>query len=212
MSMPIAIQLLGRYDVYDTHCNYYSWENLILPFQYGMKARIPDLSDIITKNEMMDKLIKPKDYTDVESDENKLIREISKEGEKILSYVKDRNSKLLKQCGHKSKVKFHLNQNEYGVFIEKEAYWVTDYLNNSMVFGKEYSDDKTVYIIIKPDILKGGYELTLYSTDDSEIDVSAIAREMGGGGHKHAAGFYVDKIEFHSNNNVLSIYRNTKEN
>lgn len=45
------------------------------------------------------------------------------------------------------------------------------------------------YYVDKPDVRQFG----LRSTDDSSVDVSAIAQKYGGGGHFHAAGFTVPR-------------------
>jgi phosphoesterase RecJ-like protein len=44
----------------------------------------------------------------------------------------------------------------------------------------------------KPDGSRDARKVSLRSTD-GQIDVSAIARKMGGGGHQRAAGFSTDQ-------------------
>lgn len=41
----------------------------------------------------------------------------------------------------------------------------------------------------------GEWTVSLYGHDGSELDLSKLASEMGGGGHKHACGFQVKTIE-----------------
>lgn len=49
-----------------------------------------------------------------------------------------------------------------------------------------------VAIVWRYDHAKGRFSASLRSTEASGVDVSAIAKRYGGGGHKHAAGFEFD--------------------
>ena len=49
-----------------------------------------------------------------------------------------------------------------------------------------------VLLIDKPDGNRAARKVSLRSTDGS-VDVSQIARKMGGGGHRRAAGFSTDR-------------------
>ncbi len=42
----------------------------------------------------------------------------------------------------------------------------------------------------------GGYWKVSLFTDREDMDVSAVARELGGGGHKKAAGFTCERLPF----------------
>lgn len=69
-------------------------------------------------------------------------------------------------------------------------------LGNSRVFGSDF--DKFPFVI------KFGFDNTswryaIYSHENSDIDVSVIAKQYGGGGHKHASGFVTDDLIFDKN-------------
>jgi oligoribonuclease NrnB/cAMP/cGMP phosphodiesterase (DHH superfamily) len=193
-AIPRFIRYLGRYDIHDTSSSKLSWEDEILPFQYGFRSIVPDLCDLTINNDIVQYLLCKYFHDDTAT----IYKEIINEGKAALDYIEDRNSKILKEYGHRTKVKFLPKIRKE--FISYDAYWVTDYFNNSMVFGKEYNDSSLVYITIQHDISKDVYKITLYSTEESKIDVSEIATGMGGGGHKHAAGFiasnvYLNKVD-----------------
>jgi nanoRNase/pAp phosphatase (c-di-AMP/oligoRNAs hydrolase) len=64
---------------------------------------------------------------------------------------------------------------------------------NSDVFKSVY--DESRHDIMMPFQFNGRFwTVSLYTTKD-EVDCSVIAKSMGGGGHKKAAGFQVDDIK-----------------
>jgi nanoRNase/pAp phosphatase (c-di-AMP/oligoRNAs hydrolase) len=140
---------------------------------------------------------------------NSIIEKYCNEGKAILKYLKNRNKRILKEYGNISIINFYNdNQRNQPVFQHK-CYWVTDYLNNSMVFSDNdvYNDPNIIYLIIDYKFHNNKYVISLYSTDDSKIDVSSIAKMMNGGGHYHAAGFtaYNVKMRLLDNENNPSI-------
>jgi oligoribonuclease NrnB/cAMP/cGMP phosphodiesterase (DHH superfamily) len=199
IQVPTFVKYLGRYDIYDTSSTNFSWEKEILVFQYGFRIAVPDLTDIVVDNPTIDLLLGNYVYN-----MNLLMVSIKNNGKAILEYNKNKNLKILKGYGHKTPVHF-ITETEELTF--DNTYWVTDYLNNSMVFGEKYNDPEMVYLVIQHDIFDDNYTVSLYSTSESEIDVSGIAGKMGGGGHKHASGFKASDILFLKGINELRIYK-----
>lgn len=72
---------------------------------------------------------------------------------------------------------------------------------NSDVFKSVYDEDK--HDLMMPFQFNGKFwTVSLYTTKD-EIDCSVLAKSMGGGGHKKAAGFQVEDIAFITNQNQI---------
>jgi hypothetical protein len=119
---------------------------------------------------------------------------IQEQGKSILKDIATRNKAL---PIHFTDVVFVVRGR--GEVYKGKGCWVTDYLNNSLVFedNKVYNDPKMLYILIKPNFYDDHEKasISLFSIPESEIDVSVIAAKMGGGGHKHAAGFSAKGIE-----------------
>jgi hypothetical protein len=192
--LPLIIKLVGSHDVHRVSSSEFSWEETIVPFEYWLRSEIVNFNDIVHPNILLDY---HKDRVSFDTLEN-----ICKQGESILKYLASRNKKLLASNGHMTLVNF-LGKEETMI----ECFWATDYLNNSQIFEDNdcYNDPNIVYMLIKPDIYTGTYEVTLYSINTSEIDVSAIAKSMHGGGHLHAAGFKASKVAMRQNADLLDI-------
>jgi hypothetical protein len=170
-------KLAGAYDIHLVDCEEFNWEDEILPFQYYLRTQVPNLTDIITKNAFIDSFQDTADF----------IKQICDRGKSVLTYIKSRNMNLWRSGGHESKVIFSGKER----LVYNRCLWVSDYFNSSQVFSDNgiYNDPNCIYAIIKPQVYTGGYDVSLFSTPDSLIDVSRIAESMGGGGHFNAAGF-----------------------
>lgn len=169
-NIPYAIKLLGRYDVWD-----FNDENTF-PFQYGMRMESSSPDDYIWKI-----LLSTKNAKEID---NK-INEIIKNGNLVIQYQEMNDYKFLKS--HSFVFKFK----GYNCLACNTTY------SNSQFF-KHYKDvysnediDIFMPFSIKDDLK---WKISMFSNKD-DIDVSLIAKEMGGGGHKNAAGFiYTDDI------------------
>ena len=167
---PLAVHLLGRYDVWDHS------DPRTLPFQYGMR-----LSSMYPTD--------PRWY-DVLSDvsgSSYLIQEILREGDTIQRYQRVQNKEYAYQRSFLIKIPYndgHIN----GLACNKG-------LTNSQLFDSVYDParhDVMVTFCRLPvnwdESGKARWTVSLHSTKDS-IDCSKIAKQYGGGGHKGAAGF-----------------------
>lgn len=160
---PEAVTLLGRYDVWDI-------KDGVLAFQYGMRAKVKDI-------------FSPTWTTLLANHAQALAttKEILREGEAILEYVKLDNEKYLASCGFESQLEGH-------------TAIVLNRLASSQAFEGNYDPSKHDMMIAF--VRKNAaWRISLFSTKDS-VDCSAIAKKYGGGGHKGAAGFICDALPF----------------
>jgi oligoribonuclease NrnB/cAMP/cGMP phosphodiesterase (DHH superfamily) len=161
--MPEAIRLLGRYDVWDL-------KDGVLPFQYGMRAKVKDINSPV--------------WTAILANHAQALaatKEILREGEAILEYVKLDNEKYLASCGFESQLEGH-------------TAIVLNRLASSQAFEGSYDPakhDMMIAFVRK----NAAWRVSLFSTKET-VDCSAIAKQYGGGGHKGAAGFICDTLPF----------------
>lgn len=162
--IPHGVWLLGRYDVWDHE------DINVLPFQYGIRNQGDTRPESENGSELWFNILS--DFTD--------IGRIIDVGLNILRYQAAQDAMYAKGMSYEAE--FH----GYNVIVMNKAY------SNSKIFDSVYDPDKHDFMIlfgVKP----GEIKYSLYC-DKPEIDVSAIAVQYGGGGHKGAAGFYSDKI------------------
>lgn len=140
------------------------WNNKILPFQYGMR--------LICN--------KPEKFPVELFENNNLIDKIIEDGKIILKYQDSVNQKLCKSSSFEAD------------FQGKKAICLNGGGFNSDVFKSVYDEDK--HDVMLPFIFDGKkWNFSIYTTKN-DIDCSVIAKKLGGGGHKQAAGFSVDDI------------------
>lgn len=104
------------------------------------------------------------------------------EGITVLRYIKQDNAKYVSACAFETELKGH------------RCIAVNKALANSQTFDSIWDEDK-YDVMLTFSRKKGFWTISLYTTKDS-VDVSAIAKELGGGGHKNAAGFTCDVLPF----------------
>jgi len=168
--IPIAIRLLGRYDVWDNNNPHYDWNNEIMPFQYGMRLKNLDTNPWNTWDLLFNSA-HPVGF----------ISDIIDHGQICLRYQKQQNEKVLRS-------------NYFEIDFEgHKALCLNSTGFNSQVFEAIWDEEK-YDIMLCFAFLGTKWKVSLYSTKDS-VDVSEIAKEHGGGGHKGAAGFVIDSIE-----------------
>lgn len=138
-----------------------------LPFQFGMK-----MNDTQPENQpFWESLF-----------DNEKIEDIIKDGKIIFKYITEENRKYVKTLAFET--------NLDGM----RAIAVNKIFTNSQVFDTIWNSNK-YDIMITFGWKKGAWTVSLY-TDKNGIDVSKIAKNRGGGGHKQAAGFQCDEIPF----------------
>lgn len=166
--IPFSILLIGKYDTWRDYGTT-QWNDLILPFKYGLLTMVnhPDNFPKILLND---------DRGDL------LIPDILNKGGAIVVYEKMMNETHTKSNSFERVVYDNLNGlclNQH--FFSSET-MVSKYNENihDILVGFTYTGNK--------------WSVSLRSTKP-EVDVSIIAKQRGGGGHKGAAGFEVDTFE-----------------
>ncbi len=163
--MPEAVLLLGEYDTWRNQ-DEDRWNNVILPFQYGMRL------DGFTPETLVNYLDNPINYEKI------LI------GKSILKYQKEQNAFAMK-----ASFDARLNLPDGQVIRCLVCNRVP---SNSMSFESKWDESK--YDIMVPIGFDGQrWGLSFYTTKPS-VDCSVLAKSFGGGGHKQAAGCSTDDL------------------
>jgi uncharacterized protein len=165
-AMPRAVFLLGRYDVWDHHNHPGA-----LKFQYGIRNvgdTSPDNQELWQRY-LLDQV---GDFT----------ARTVRDGAALLAYESQQNEAYVKSCA------FELE------FDGLRCIAVNKGLTNSLVFKSVYDPSKhdaMLTFVRRP----GKWTVSLYA-DKPEVDVSAICKARGGGGHKGASGFQCQNLPF----------------
>jgi len=166
-TMPRAIKLLGRYDVWDLEHSV-----SVLPFQWGMRIQetTPD-----QEMDLWERLF---------TGHEELVDMIIKEGQTCLAYQRKVNDN-------------YCRLNAFDVMFEGipcVAINAGKPVVNSQLFESVY-DPKRHSAMIGFCRRNGRWEVSLYTTHP-DIDLSVIALSYGGGGHRKAARFQCDTLPF----------------
>lgn len=159
-SIPEAITLLGRYDVWDLEYN-----EKVVPFQYGMRARNNDPTDPIWSTLFAN-------FYKV----NEVISDICRVGERVKQYDQE-------LCKFRTRATFDI---EIG---NLRAICMNTIDKGSSLFEFCY-DPKKHDLMIRFCRMKEQWDFSFYTTK-KEVDCIKIAKELLGqkaGGHKEASG------------------------
>jgi oligoribonuclease NrnB/cAMP/cGMP phosphodiesterase (DHH superfamily) len=164
--VPLAVTLLGRYDVWDHSDNY------VLPFQYGMRQ----LKDTRPDNtEMWEKLF---------NNETR-VRALVDQGQLILDYETAQNEKFCRAYS------FETEFNGMKVICANRGF-CNSKLFDSVYDPKKHH---MMVTFIRMKLPKRQWTVSMYSTRD-DVDCGSIAKSFGGGGHRGAAGFQCEELPF----------------
>ncbi len=166
LDMPLAVYWLGRYDIWK-----HQEVSGALEFQYGMRLL----------NTWPDNQTLWRRLLGFEGTRNDTI-EIRNNGELLLRYEKEQNKKFA------SAYAFECNLDGLRCIAMNKG------MTNSLVFESVY-DPARHDAMLAFAWRNGRWTVSLYS-DKPEIDVSAVCKARGGGGHKGAAGFQTDTLPF----------------
>jgi len=137
-----------------------------LPFQYAMR-----MENTHPQNQMLWKnLIRKNEST---------YKRILRAGELILKYQRSRNRAIIKARGFETE------------FAGMKVLACNAQLASSMLFESHWDPEKYEAMVTFAMLPNGKWTVSLY-TDREDVDVSKICKNLGGGGHKNAAGFQVD--------------------
>lgn len=160
--IPEAIKLLGEYDTW-RNGDKDRWDNVVMPFQYGMR-------EVCHSPESFPPILFMNDA--------KMINYVKLKGDTILSYQKMMNNRAAKTLSFEAE------------FLGFRAICMNSGGANSQLFESVYDENK--HDIMMPFVFNGKlWKYSIYTTKDG-IDCSALAKKMGGGGHLKAAGFETD--------------------
>lgn len=170
---PEIVYLLGRYDIWDKS-DLIFWNHDILPFQMGMRLKDVDIQHNLKFWEW---------FFQHSNDETILeIENIIKDGNIILQYQKQQDKKTIDLYSFESEISGY------------KAICLNNTRFNSMVYESVWDPEKYDVMFAWVNVQGKRISCSLY-TDKPGIDVSTIAKQFGGGGHKQAAGFQCKDIQ-----------------
>lgn len=177
--MPLAVHLLGRYDVFDLA------DDKVLPFQYGMRFFDETRPE---KEEAM--VLWGRLFTDAVWG----AAEIIGRGSMILKWEAVQAAKFCRAYAFDTTLEVWPNE---GNFLSYSAIAVNQGFTNSRVFESAYNPVKHDLMITfcRLPLPKKLWTVSLYS-DKRYIHCGEIAKHFGGGGHKGAAGFQCAVLPF----------------
>lgn len=166
LDMPMTVSWLGQYDTW-RNSDLTNWNEVILPFQYGMRLGVTNADNF------------PQEMLESESDiASALVNKVFIRGDTILSYQKEQNAITMRGS-------FVIN------FKGLRALCCNGGGFNSQAFESVWNEE--LHDLMMPFKYDGKkWTFSMYTTKD--IDLSMLAKEMGGGGHKKACGFQVEGI------------------
>jgi oligoribonuclease NrnB/cAMP/cGMP phosphodiesterase (DHH superfamily) len=158
-----AVRLIGRYDVWDKSDLKY-WDDRIMPFHMGLLTWIGDVHNSSSSWNFL-----------LNNKNKQVVANTIKDGRTILEYKKNEREQALRSYSFEAK------------FKGLRALCMNSTETNSGLFDSQWDENK--YDIMLVFVFYGqNYKVSLYTTKD-DIDVGAIAKQCGGGGHAKAAGF-----------------------
>ena len=166
-SMPYAVWLLGRYDIWDKS-DKTNWENHILPCQYGMRLEHGHPED--------QEFWSPYFQT---TEQSPIIIDTTFRGKAALAYddnLSARMAGLWFPIEFKG-LKFQAINRSHGNSHSAKAVWDSENYDGIMYFCKGPHT----------------WRITMF-TDKEGIDLYPLAKSMGGGGHSQACGFKTNNI------------------
>lgn len=173
--MPEIVRLLGRYDCFG-HKNT-DEEQKVLEFQYGARQVISNYEEAYNYLSIeLDSLVPNPENKDRE--ENPIYKILNK-GKAIYSYLKTEAQYIYKKAFDIEILNKRFKCTNIGGFNPSSF---------NLPFTKDGYDGYVTFVYSNS---KKAWTITLRS---ETIDVSEIAKQYGGGGHKGAAGFVIENI------------------
>ena len=164
--MPRGVWLLGKYDTWSL-----DESPDIMPFQYGLRMFDTDPSLSIWSEIFMDDSVLA---------HHKKVSTILEMGKIVLQYVKQFNEQV---CRHSFEV----------TFDGLRCICLNNPMQNSQVFDSVYDPARHDAMLSYYNAGGKHWTVSLYTTKEG-IDVGAVAKARGGGGHLRAAGFQVKEL------------------
>lgn len=171
--IPHAVQLLGRYDVWDEACTIVPWSH-ILAFQYGMRLEDTEPASLLWLTLFGEQGV---------SAEVDRVRLIVSGGNAVLRYEIKQNEIAANACGFEVTFEGH------------RALAANRGPTNSKLFESRWDPERHDIMIAFYWSRRGQWKVSLYTTKDG-IDCGALCGKYGGGGHPGAAGFMCKELPF----------------
>lgn len=204
-----VIQLLGQYDTWrqfddKKFVNDDNWNEVVIPFQYGMRARYNNpesIADFIaTLNNF--ELYQPKN-SDLGSHIQNVLDPIIELGKSIVKYQENLDETNMKN--NSFEMDFDFEGKSY------KAICLNSTVFNSGVFKSIYYDQYHDLMLAFQYCGKTDkYKFSLYTTKE-DVNILGIAKSFGGGGHVQACGFELPAVDVSIQKNVISIFNNRKK-
>jgi len=167
--MPYYIQLVSDYD-----CWIYNYEPDTTHFKLGIETTNYDATDEIWR--VLSGTWYDNKPVGIGSSEN-TFKNILSYGKTIKTFIDQDNEYYLSHFGYESELLGH-------------KCYVVNKKSNSWIFGDKINQYPFVVVWV---FTGDKYSYSLFSTN-KDVDCSKIAEQLGGGGHKGAAGFSSDKL------------------
>lgn len=164
--MPMAVRLLGRYDVWDLD------DPLVMPFQMGMRAYDTNPENVGFWYDLLSL-----------GDPGGLIPSICKQGKKVQAYME-------KQFAECCRSAFDIELDG----LKCLAVNVGKPFASSQLFDSAWDPGRYDAMVAFARQGTARWTVHLYTTHN--IDLSKVARARGGGGHQKAAGFICEELPF----------------
>lgn len=167
--LPSPVYLIGRYDIWE-------WENIegAIEFQYGLH-----MYNTKPENQAL--------WQKLLASGTMMVPQIVNQGETIIAYKKIQDAIHIKSAG------FELEWEGYKFLAINEMF------NNSQLFDSRF-DPEVHDAMLTFGYRKGRWHFGLYSPkkmcESKGIDLGAVAKRFGGGGHPGAAGFNLPELPF----------------
>ena len=166
------LSLLSAYDVWDH--DKYNWED-VEAFQFGMRARV-GLSVGWAYRLLNDYIMSSN------KGKSEMIDELIKEGRVIINFESERNKGDLEMFSFEATV------------LGKRALCMNTTTFSSKVFENMW--DENEFDVMMPFCWNGDMARCSFYTTKDDVDCSEMARKLGGGGHRQAAGFQMPLDKF----------------
>jgi oligoribonuclease NrnB/cAMP/cGMP phosphodiesterase (DHH superfamily) len=173
--MPKFISLLGRYDVWDKSDDR-RWNNEILPFQMGFNLFDTNPAD----DKAFHKTWLPL-FEMSRKDVAEWVDEVVYKGKLLKKYQDNMHKKTASWASEELK------------FMGRKAIVINSPERTSHLFNSIW-DEKRYDLMLVYSRSKFGITASMYTTRD-DVNVSEIAKQLGGGGHPQAAGFGASDVK-----------------
>lgn len=160
--LPRGIKYFAIYDIWDRK-NEKRWNEKILPYQFAMRDMATTIDDLDWEY-MKDK---------------EVIKDLIQMGNIILSYQKKQYDRI-KYFAHP-------------VTFEGYKFLAINHSSStSMVLEDIFTDEYDAMMVYRFNGKKGNWNISMFTTEAHDIDLSVIAKKYDGGGHAKACGFVAD--------------------